>query len=73
MFLPFSRSAGQAAEKQKVSFILEGSRSLIAPINSNAAELHFLGFIRSFLKANAATQEINQVNPVRKHYGFRSK
>ena len=43
---------------------------------SAEAELRFRGFIWPFLKANAATREINQVNPVnpvRKHFGFMSK
>jgi hypothetical protein len=31
IFLPFSRSAGQAAERQKASSLFEGRRSFIAP------------------------------------------
>jgi hypothetical protein len=31
IFLPFSRSAGQAAERKKASPLFEGRNSLIAP------------------------------------------
>ena len=69
-FLPL---CGTGCRKAKRIIYIEGRRSLIAPTNSNAAEFSFRGIIRSFLKANAATREINQVNPVnlvRKHFPF---
>jgi len=79
-FLLFSRSAGQAAERQKVSSIL----SLIAPINSNASEKAsivdspdlFALKRNCVFTASSGSREINQVNPVnpvRKHFGFMSK
>jgi len=84
MFLPFPRYAGQAAERQKVSFIFEGRRSLIAPINSNTREKASIVdspdlFARKrdcVFTASSGSREINRVNPVnpvRKHFGFMSK
>ena len=84
MFLTFSRPAGQAAERQKISSLIEGSRSLIAPINSDARkkasivvspDLFALKWNCVFT-ASSGSREINQVNPVdpvRKHFGFMSK
>jgi hypothetical protein len=85
IFLTFSRSAGQAAERQKVLSVLEGSRSRIAPINSNTRGKAFIIVVsQDFLAlkqnevftASSGRREINQVNPVnpvRKQFAFMSK
>jgi len=83
MFLPFSRSTGQATERQKVSSIIERCRSLIAPINSDAREkASIVDFPDLFalkrncvFSASSGSREINQVNPVNpvgKYFGFMS-
>ncbi len=70
IILPFPRSSGQAAERQKASYLFEVRRSLISQQNSNArgkafivdslvlfsteAELYFLGFILARLASESA-------------------
>jgi len=78
IFLPFYRSAGQAAERQKASYLFEVRRSLIAQQNGNArgkapivdssvlfsakAELCFLSFIPARLASLPACQEIREAD-----------
>ena len=85
-FLPVPLKAGKKGKKHPPSSrevvhslrqqtVMQGKEHplLIPRIFSAEAELRFHGFIWCFHKANAATREINQVNPVnpvRKHFGF---
>jgi len=57
IFLPFSRPAGQAAERQKASFLFEGRRE------KNQVNL----------ACPVGPADRTGVNPVRKHFGFMTK